>query len=53
LRKVKDFIIVTDSKNINPFRENEFEECFIEYIDVNKINFKLVDTKQIKVMKEI
>jgi hypothetical protein len=51
LRKVKDFVIVTDGKSINPFRENEFEECFTEYIDVNKISFKMADTQQIKVIK--
>jgi hypothetical protein len=53
MRKVKDFIIVTDGKNINPFRQTEFEEYFTDCIDVNKVNFKLVDTRQIKVMKEI
>lgn len=53
MRKVKDFIIVTDGKNINPFRESEFEEYFAEYIDVNKISFKMVDTKQIKVIKSL
>jgi hypothetical protein len=53
MRRVNDFIIVSDGKNINPFRENEFEEYFTDCIDVNKIEFKMVDTKQIKVVKEI
>lgn len=53
IRRVNDFIIVTDGKSVNPFRKNEFEEYFTEYIDVNKVNFKMVDIKQIKVMKNL
>jgi hypothetical protein len=52
MRRVNDFIIVTDGNSINPFRESEFEECFTECIDINKVEFKMVDTKQIKVIKE-